>query len=51
MEVIDINGKLLFASAGNGLTANQMMPSLHRGMYLITIHTPDQSFVRILMAK
>jgi hypothetical protein len=51
MEVIDVNGRLLYKLRGTGLNAIREIPQLSRGMYLVRITTKSESFARIYLAK
>jgi hypothetical protein len=51
MEVIDVNGKLVFKSTGSGLTVNQMIPKINRGMYLVRFQHANQTQARIFISQ
>lgn len=51
LEVIDINGQLLYNLKGNGSAASQLISPLGRGMYLIRITSGAQSSSRIYIVQ
>jgi hypothetical protein len=42
IEVVNINGKIVYQSKGNGLQARRMIPQLGRGLYLVKIISGDR---------
>jgi hypothetical protein len=51
MDIIDVNGRLLYKVRGTGLSAIREIPKMNRGMYLVRITIKNESFARIYLAK
>jgi hypothetical protein len=51
MDIIGVNGRLLYRLAGNGSTASRLIPNLNPGAYLVRISFGDQTAAQMFQVK